>query len=222
MAQVQTETKANGAERKARGSSPIAITFIDAKGNKDAKRVAMDTTGVHVVVGKDTKDYDVSAYPAPVILALASYAVSIRGKTQVANHGENDGSNAFQLMDDLHAEFVGGRLYPKGAEGAPRGKPFDAELYAEAYRQTLAYMAKRNWKRTVKDKEGNVTSETPIKPLPDQAFQDLIVQLKTQDKTKRDARIAGWSKIAVYRKIFGTLKLNKIDVTAAETVDDAF
>lgn len=232
MANTQTATKAkdtgNGAagmpkpkkERRARGSGPMQLTFVDSKGKSDHKRVPADCTGVRVKVGTKDKVYTVEHYSEQTKNTLAFLALATRAKTQVANHSDDVGSNIFDLIDAVDADFKHGRLYSK-SEGGPRGKPFDAELHAEAYKQALAWMAKRNVVNTVKDKNGHET-KVPVKPLSDQAYGDLVTWLQTADTEKRKQRIAVWSKNEVYRKMYKTLQAQKMTISEPTAFEEAF
>jgi hypothetical protein len=198
----------------------MQLTFVDGKGKADHKRVPADCSGVRITVGAKNKVYTVENYSEQTKNTLAFLALATRAKTQVANHSDDVGSNIFDLIDAVDADFKNGRLYSK-SEGGPRGKPFDAELHVEAYKQALAWMAKRNVITIVKDKAGNET-KVPVKPLSEQAYADLVVWLQTADTDKRKARLAIWSKNDVYRKIFMTLRAQKITISEPIGFEEAF
>ncbi len=214
--QTATNTASNGkAKRRARNSGPMQITFVDANGKSDFKRVPAHCTGMRVAVGNKVHVYTVTDYPEQTITSLAFNALATRAKTQVANHGDDIGSNVFDLIDSVNGDFKSGKLYNK-AEGGPRGKPFDAEMYADAYKQSKAWMAKRNVEVTVNGKK------VPVKPLTDKEHADLVVWLQTATPDKRKQRTDLWAKNDVFRKMFATLKANKISIAEPVGFDDAF
>lgn len=219
MASTQTATKTGNSTRRARGSGPMALTFVDGAGKADYKRVPANCAGIKITVGQKSKVYSVDQYSEQTKNTLAFLALATRAKTQVANHGDDVGSNIFDLIDAVDGDFRAGRLYSK-SEGGPRGKPFDAELYAEAYKQAKAWMAKRNVTNTV-TKDGKEV-KVPVKPLTDKEHADLVVWLQTASTEQRKKRTDLWAKNDVFRKMFQTLKANKISISEPVGFDDAF
>ncbi len=203
MAQAQTATaKSNGAERAKRGSGPVQITYIDSKGVADHKRVPMDAVGVRLAAGGKHWDYDASKFNPEVKNVLAVYALAVKVKTQVANHGEDDGSNANELAGSVYSDMLTGKLYSKG-EGKARGRAFDAAIYAEALRAMYAFCAKKG----LKNKAGKA-----IVALNDGQVGDFKMQLEAMSPKERTEKIKALSQNGIYKKALAELKTKAIEV----------
>lgn len=209
MATTQTATNGKANERKARGSGPMQLTYVDTKGGNEHKRVPLDAAGIRIVAAGKNKTYDASKLPASVKDALIVFALASRIKTQVANHADATGIDVHTLADGVYSDFLAGKIYSKG-EGKPRGKVFDANIYAEALRAMYAFCAKKG----IKSKSGK-----PIVALTDHQVGDFKMQLEAMTPRERTEKIKGLSANSIYRKALSELKTKAIEVQS-EVMED--
>lgn len=213
MAAQKAETPVKS-DRKERGTGPMAVTYIDSENKSDLKRVPTNVKGVHVVANdnKGTKSYDVTALSPQVMLALAASAMAGRMKIFVANHAESS-ADVIKLTDQVYADFLAGKVYTRVEGGKAPGKKFDGQLYADAWKNVYAFMAKKG----MKNKAGQ-----PIKALSDDQVIDLKTKLEGMDPKERAAKLKGYNENKFFKKALGELKAKQIDTSDVEATDMPF
>lgn len=205
MVVAQTETT-----KAKRGTGPMQLSYVDSKGSHEHKRVPIDAAGIRIVAGGKPKNYDATKLPAAVKDALVVFALASRIKTQVANHAEDNGANVHELADGVYSDFLAGKIYSKAEGGAPRGKKFDAHIYAEALKAMYAFCAKKG----LKSKSGKA-----IVALTDAQVADFTTQLESMTPKERTEKIKGLNANSIYKKALAELKTKAIEVEA-EVMDD--
>jgi len=195
------------ATRKARGTGPFQLTFADASGRADYKRVPKAVTGLVITAGGVAKTFDPAALPDATKSELIILGMAQRIKTYVTNHADDTGSNVHDLATSMYSDLLNGHLYTRTESSAPRGKKFDSNIYAEALRATYAFMSKK----LLKNKAGR-----HVLPLTDAQVLDFKTLLESMTPKERTEKIKNLKLNAIYTRALVSLQTKDAAAEAFE------
>lgn len=200
--------------KKERGEGPVIVTYGDADGKKDFKRVPAKVTSVIVTArnGGASKVYEVSKLSPETLSALAAFALASRTKTYVNNHAGDDGSDVIKLADQVYSDFMTGKLYSRVEGGSKPGKKFDATIYVDAAKAAMLFMSKKG----MKNKAGK-----PVQAMTEAQASNLLTKLTSLTPKERTEQIKSMKANKFFTKALMELQAKKID-TSKEDAEDLF
>jgi hypothetical protein len=204
-------------ERKKRGEGLFLVSFLDAEG-KVHSRAPANVSGVRV----DAKahghfDVPLAEMNDDTKNQMVAIGLKQRLQTYVANHVEDDASQATKFAQTVWAEIRQGKIYTRAGEGGGKGKKvFDSVLHADAMRAARKEMAERQVRARRKDG----TAGALIKAMTEGEYQDLIVSLNTADRAARTKRVADWMTSKYFERNFRALQARRVKIEDEQVVDE--
>lgn len=204
-------------ERKKRGEGLFLVSFVDVDG-KVHTRAPSNVASVRVDA-KDHGHFDMSLTDVAESTKSQMLAIGLKQRIQtyVANHVEDDASQATKFAQSVWNEIKAGKIYTRAGEGGGKAKkPFDSRLHADAMREARKDMAARG----VRTKKKDGTPGPVVKAMTENEYQDLIMQLDTADKAKRSARVAAWMNNKYFERHLRAMQARAVKVDETEAIDE--